>query len=92
MLQNGDNDVLEDPSIVAISSRDLNKKKGADEDITSGMVKLSLKKNIGTRRIKTYLGHLSVPFLLIVFFFVFLFFVFDKINILQTNILWGPGK
>ena len=67
MLQNGDNDVLEDPSIVAISSCDLNKKKGADEDITSGMVKLSLKKNIGTRRIKTYLGHLSVPFVLIVF-------------------------
>ena len=74
MLQNGDNDVLGDPSIVAISSRDLNKRKGADEDITSGMVKLSLKKNIGTRRIKTYLGHLSVPFVLIVFlFFCFVF-------------------
>ena len=69
MLQNGDNDVLEDPSIVAISSRDLNKKKGDNEDITSGMVKLSLKKNIGTRRINTYLGvvNLSVPFVLIVF-------------------------
>ena len=47
VLQNGDNDVLEDPSIVAISSRDLNKKKSNDEDITSGMVKLSLRKNSG---------------------------------------------
>ena len=54
MLQNGDNDVLEDPSIVAISSRDLNKKRADDEDITSGMVKLSLKKNLGMRRINTY--------------------------------------
>ena len=50
VLQNGDNDVLEDPSIVAISSRDLNKNKD-DEDITSGMVKLSLKKNMGMTRV-----------------------------------------
>ncbi len=41
--------MFEDPSIVAISSRDPLKKKSAgdNEDITRGMVKLSLKKNAG---------------------------------------------
>ena len=47
VLQNGDNDVLEDPSIVAISSRDVSKKRSNEDEVTTGMVKLTLKKNAG---------------------------------------------